>query len=54
MKLYGMKAYELEVVTDTIYTLIFSVADGVMMFGTLVLAIILWGVKIRNHKTAKK
>ena len=46
--------YEPEVVTDTIYALIFSVEDWIMMFATLVLAIILWGVKIRCHKKVKK
>lgn len=54
MKLYSMKVYEPEVVTDTIYALIFSVEDWIMMFGTLVLAIILWAVKIRDHKKVKK
>lgn len=46
--------YEPEVVTDTIYALIFSVEDWIMMFGALVLAITLWGVKIRENKRAKK
>lgn len=46
--------YEPEVVTDTIYALIVSVEDWIMMFGALVLAITLWGVKIRENKRAKK
>lgn len=54
MKLYVMKVYEPEVVTDTTYALIASVEDWIMMFGTLVLVIILWAVKIRSHKKVKK
>lgn len=54
MKLYGMKVYEPEVVTDTTYAIIASVEDWIMMFATLALAIILWAVKIREHKKAKK
>ena len=50
MNIYGMKAYEPEVVADTVYALIFSVEDWIMMFGALVLVIILWVVKIRNNK----
>lgn len=50
----SMKLYEPEVVTDTTYALIFSVEDWSMMLGTLVLAIILWAVKIREHKKVKK
>ena len=42
--------YEPEVVTDTIYALMISVEDWIMMFATLVLAIILWGVKIRCYR----
>lgn len=40
--------------TQTIYAIVSSVEDWIMMFATLVLAIILWGVKIRCHKKVKK
>ena len=53
MNIYGIQAYEPEVVTDTIYALIVSFEDWIMMFGALVLAIILWAVKIRNNKKCK-
>ena len=49
-----MNGYEPEVVTGTMYALIFSTEDWMMMVGTLVLMIILWSIKIKANKKVKK